>query len=224
MLNRSFSRRIGKSLSDLQKQLLDNMLPQHLFTIEKLNEKLKIFAHDRTDQANNKLFLEIGFGMGEHFVHQAKLNPDSIFIGAEVYLNGVANVLKLASQNNISNFLLWPDDLDLILNEMPECSLSGIYILFPDPWPKRKQHKKRILNKKRLEILRSKLAIGGLINFASDIDDYFDKTKELIEQDGNFEVINSNFTPHDTYIMTKYHHKALSEGRNARFLQCKLKS
>lgn len=220
MLNRSFSRRIGKSLSDLQKQLLDNMLPQHLFT----TEKLKILASAKGQLVNKKLFLEIGFGMGEHFVHQAELNSDAIFIGAEVYLNGVANVLKLASQNNISNFLLWPDDLDLILNQIPERSLSGIYILFPDPWPKRKQHKKRILNKERLEILKSKLVIGGLMNFASDIDDYFDKTKELIDLDGSFEVINSNFTPHDTYIMTKYHHKALSEGRNARFLQCKLKS
>ncbi len=85
-LNRSYARRIGKSSSGVQQNLLDNELSKYLFSKEKLvSEKRKIF-------------LEIGFGMGEHFVNQARLNPDALFIGVEVYLNGVANVLKLVGE------------------------------------------------------------------------------------------------------------------------------
>ncbi len=99
-LNRLYARRIGKSLSGVQQNLLDNELPKYLFSKEKLvNEKRKVF-------------LEIGFGMGEHFINQAKMNPNALFIGVEVYLNGVANVLKLAGEHNITNFLLFPNNLD----------------------------------------------------------------------------------------------------------------
>jgi len=198
-LNRSYARRIGKSLSNLQQNLLNTELPKYLFSREKLiDEKRKVYScemksnytkfnlekskesvsrgaerilireHPRIykdDAANfsssTSIFLEIGFGMGEHFINQAKMNPDVLFIGVEVYLNGVANVLKLAQEQNVTNFLLFPNNLDLILNDLPSNSLDRIYILFPDPWIKNKQKKKRIFNKERLKILQDK--IKGLL-------------------------------------------------------------
>jgi len=211
-LNRSYARRIGKSLSRLQQNLLDNELPKYLFSKEKLaNEKRKIF-------------LEIGFGMGEHFVNQARLNPEALFIGVEVYLNGVANVLKLMQEQNIINFLLFPNNLDYILNDLPNNSLDGIYILFPDPWTKNKQKKKRIFNKDRLKILQTKLKDKGNLIFASDIESYFYEVAKLIEQNGNFQIINKDdyLKPYDNYIITKYHQKAINESRQARFLICRV--
>lgn len=207
-LNRSYARRIGKSLSGVQQNLLDNELPKYLFSKEKLiNEKRKVF-------------LEIGFGMGEHFINQAKMNPNALFIGVEVYLNGVANVLKLAGEQNITNFLLFPNNLDLISNEIPSNSLDGIYILFPDPWIKNKQKKKRIFNKERLKILQDKLKDNGNLVFASDIENYFYEAIELIQQNGNFEIINKNdyLKPHDNYVITKYHQKAIKANRMPKFM------
>jgi release factor glutamine methyltransferase len=220
-LNRSFSRRIGKTLSALQKDLLESRLPTFLINKESL---------DNIRKQDKEIYLEVGFGMGEHFVHQTKNKPDAIFIGIEVYLNGVANVLKLAQEDNITNFLLWADDLDLILDIFPDNLLSGIYILFPDPWPKRSQNKKRILNKDRLELLQRKLRSSGFLIFASDIDDYFEVAKNAIESNGNFivtenqETVESGYTNyHDNYIPTKYHKKAEESGRTPRFLRSVLK-
>ncbi|AAY62195.1 protein-(glutamine-N5) methyltransferase, release factor-specific [Rickettsia felis str. Pedreira] len=207
-LNRSYARRIGKSLSGLQQNLLDNELPKYLFSKEKLIDEKR------------KIFLEIGFGMGEHFINQAKMNPDALFIGVEVYLNGVANVLKLASEQNITNFLLFPNNLDFILNDLPNNSLDGIYILFPDPWIKNKQKKKRIFNKERLKILQDKLKDNGNLVFASDIENYFYEAIELIEQNSNFKIMNKNnyLKPHDNYVITKYHQKAIKANRIPRFI------
>lgn len=172
-LNRSYARRIGKSLSSLQQNLLDTELPKYLFSKEKLIDEV---------------FIEIGFGMGEHFINQAKMNPNALFIGVEVYLNGVANVLKLAGRQNITNFLLFPNNLDFILNDLPNNSLDSIYILFPNPWTKNKQKKKRIFNKERLKVLQDKLKDNGNLVFASDIENYFYEVIERIEQNGNFEL------------------------------------
>jgi release factor glutamine methyltransferase len=210
-LNKTFARRIGKRLSDYNKELLTQILPKYEFSN-------KMF----TSSSKQKKFLEIGFGMGEHLFHQATLNPESLYVGAEVYLNGVANFLKLITQENHNNFLIWPNDLDMMVQDIPDNSLDGIYILFPDPWHKRKYLKKRLVNKDRLNIFKLKLKHGGFIDFASDIEDYFEDVKKLFAQDNQL-IINSNFLiPHEDYIATKYHQKAIKENRLVQFLQAKL--
>ncbi len=256
-LNRSYARRIGKSLSGIQQNLLDNELPKYLFSKEKLignndnackikssytkfnleksketvsrgAERIIIREHPRIykdDDVNfsssTNIFVEIGFGMGEHFINQAKINPDALFIGVEVYLNGIANVLKLSQEQNITNFLLFPNNLDFILHDLPNNSLNGIYILFPDPWIKNRQKKKRILNKERLKILQTKLKNKGSLIFASDIENYFEEVVELIKQNGHFHITNNdNYSkPHDNYIITKYHQKAINEDITPQFLK-----
>jgi release factor glutamine methyltransferase len=210
-LNRSFSRRIGKSLSVTQKNLLKFDLPGYLYNKSAVDALV----------GQKPLILEIGFGMGDHFINQARLNPNMVFIGAEPYLNGVANALKLAKEQEVTNFLLWPDDLDIILNDMPDNILEGIYILFHDPWPKTKQQKKRILNIERLSIFKKKLRDGGFLVFASDIDSYFETVKKLINNDETFQAQSQDFTdPPANYVTTKYHQKSIDAGRIARFLKC----
>jgi release factor glutamine methyltransferase len=220
-LNRSFARRVGKTLSTAQKQLLSGCLPTFLIKQEYLYE---------LSMQDKEIYLEIGFGMGEHFVHQVKSKPNALFIGVEVYLNGVANALKLAKESNITNFLLWDDDLDLILDDLPNNLLSGIYILFPDPWPKRSHNKKRIFNQERLELLQSKLKSNGFLIFASDIDDYFASAINLVQDNGNFIILEKELGVEygyknypDNYVVTKYHKKAQESGRTARFLRAVLK-
>jgi len=212
-LNKTFARRIGKRLSNHNKQLLTQILPKYEFSN-------KMF----TSSSKQKKFLEIGFGMGEHLFHQTTLNPDNLYVGVEVYLNGVANFLKLAAQKDNNNFFIWPNDLDMILQDIPDRSLDGIYILFPDPWHKRRYLKKRLVNQDRLNIFKIKLKIGGFIVFASDIEDYFEDVKKLFLKDNQL-IVNNNFLiPHEGYIETKYHQKATKENRIARFIQARLLS
>ncbi len=208
-LNRTFARRIGKSLSPLNKSILATELPKHRYSPEKI-----------IDTEYKKVFLEIGFGMGEHFVHQVQLNPDCLYIGAEVYLNGVANIFK---QIEATNFMIWPDDLDEILEKIPPGSIDGIYVLFPDPWHKRRHLKKRLFNQARLAGFKGALKEGGFIVFASDISDYFDDARKLLESDGSFSLERDDFTiPHEGYIQTKYHTKAIREWRVAQFIEAKM--
>lgn len=208
-LNRTFARRIGKRLSNQNKELLANVLPKYLFSNE-------LFAFS----GKQKKYLEIGFGMGEHLFNQIVLNPANLYIGVEVYLNGIANFLKLVAKSQNDNFLIWPNDLDMILKDIPNRSLEGIYVLFPDPWHKRRYMKKRLINKERLELLKLKLKIGGFIAFASDIEDYFENVKKLFLEDKVLNLQNIDFlTPHEGYITTKYHWKSIRENRVARFLQ-----
>ena len=207
ILNQTFARRVGKTLSTLKQNLVKNELPKHLFTPQKLNSS-----------KYDKIFLEIGFGMGEHFVHQVTTNPDNLYIGIEVFINGVASALKQIQDCN--NFLLWPDDFDLITSKIPEGSLDGIYILFPDPWHKTRALKKRLFNQIRLNSLKKMLKPNGFIAFASDIADYFETVRVLLSDDQDFTIKNTDFAiPHNGYIQTKYHSKAIKEERPAQFIQ-----
>ena len=209
-LNRSFARRIGKTLSSTAQNILVNDLPKLKYQLRIVEQLPK----------NKKTYLEIGIGDGVHFTTQAELNPNSLFIGVEVYLNGVAKTILEAKRKAISNILLWPDDLDLIMQEMPPERLDGIYILFPNPWPKSKQQKKRLFNEIRFNILKSKLKPGAFINFASDIEGYFYNARNIILHDQDFKLLNNDYgIPHANYITTKYHQKAIMEGRIPQFLQ-----
>lgn len=205
---RSFSRRIGKRLSQSQKKIMEETLPK--FLVNQNNPALGLEGKD--------IILEIGIGMAEHFINQCKLSPDKSFIACEPYLNGIANCLKLAEDNDIENFRLWPDDADLILKNIPSSSLDKIYLLFPDPWPKTKQKKRRFGQIDRIKSLKDLLKKDGEFIFASDIKDY---TKDVLSiaislgfSDNSKEA---NFS-HEGYIQTKYHSKAIEEGRQAKFL------
>jgi release factor glutamine methyltransferase len=205
---KTFSRRSGKTLTNLSKKTLEEFLPIYQYDFAKFN-----------NSTYKKTFLEIGFGMGEHFTSQVVNNQDSLLIGAEVFINGVARTIKNLKSLEVTNFLIWPDDVDILFEQLPDNSLDGIYILFPDPWPKRRNLKKRLVNPHRLEMMKKKLKNNGFISFASDIADYFQAVVTLFAADPNFIFRSKDFSiPHQGYVKTKYHLKAEKEGRQAQFL------
>lgn len=205
---RSFSRRIGKRLSKSQQELLEEELPGFLVNPEHPLQKVESYK---------KAALEIGIGMAEHFINQCVLNPDTFFIGSEPYLNGIANCLKLAKEYKIKNFSLWPDDADLIIKNIPPNSLNKVFILFPDPWPKTKQKKRRFAQSTRIRAIKHKLKDRSELIFASDIKDYVTEVLSIAISEG-FSYSNKKGGPHQGYVQTKYHSKAISEGREAQFL------
>ena len=111
--------------------------------------------------------LEIGFGGGEHLAHQAALNPEVSFIGAEPFLNGVAKLLAEIAQGDISNIAIHYGDARPLLEALPEASFERIYLLYPDPWPKERQKKRRFVNAENLAHFARVLQPDGQFWFAS---------------------------------------------------------
>ncbi|HJK87794.1 MAG TPA: hypothetical protein QKA14_03105 [Candidatus Megaira endosymbiont of Hartmannula sinica] len=135
-----------------------------------------------------------------------------LFLAIEVYLNGVYKVCNHLEENNIKNAKIFPDDVNIILNNIENNILDNIYILFPDPWTKNKYKKKRLVNQARIEKLISKLSTNGTIVFSSDIEDYFNDVKSILLTNKNLKIINKNnyidYKKIDpTYLKTKYRKK-----------------
>lgn len=179
---RTFGRRHGKKLSARKNLLVENVLP-------------KIAPNE--SESND--ILEIGFGAGEHVRELAINNPDKIIIGAEPFENGVAALLSAICDDNntikpeYKNIRVWPDDVRLILHQN-KFSFSQIWVLHPDPWPKARHEKRRLLNAEFLNLLATNLKPNGQIIIGTDHWEYFDW---IVTQ-----VKNTNLTICDSQIHT----------------------
>ena len=158
---RFYGRRKGRPLRQSMQNLLDNALPN-------LRVKTDIPVTDQFDHAPSDIFLEIGFGGGEHLAGLAQNRPDAGFVGAEPFVNGVASLLRHVENENIENVRLWDDDVRLILGQMAEDTLAGAFVMFPDPWPKRRHAARRILQPSLMDELARLIRPGGSLVLASD--------------------------------------------------------
>ena len=212
---RSFGRIRGRNLKDSKINKLDNILPKYLIKIEE--DKIINLP------TNNKLLFEIGFGYGEHTLHQAKLHPDYNIIACETYINGVLSLLDKIEENKINNINIYNLDARYLLEKMPDNSIDIIYILFPDPWPKKKQNKRRIINAEFVDLVKSKLKKGGILFFASDILNYVEWTMEFVfgKLKPTFNNIEECKKEPQWWIRTRYQEKAIRENRESYFLEFK---
>jgi len=114
-------------------------------------------------------FLDIGFGTGTSVVHMAALNPEHNHLGVEVHGPGVGSLLLRVEENNFSNVrVIYFDVMDILNDMIPDASLTGVFLFFPDPWHKRKHHKRRLVQESFIQLLRKKLVIGGFFHMATD--------------------------------------------------------
>jgi tRNA (guanine-N7-)-methyltransferase len=158
-------------------------------------------------------WLEIGFGGGEHVVHQAALNPDVSVIGAEAFLNGVAKALAHVEAAGVQNIRIHYGDARVLLESLPDQCLERLYLLYPDPWPKERQKKRRFVNPVNLDHFHRLLAPQGLFLFASDIPDYVEWTREHVSVHAGFEEEGLSTQPFENWTQTRYEAKAIREGR-----------
>ena len=184
---RTFGRRHGKKLSARKQWLMENILP-----------KIKPTKSESGD------ILEIGFGAGEHMRELALANPNKIIFGAEPFENGVAALLSaICDENNnvkpeYKNIRIWPDDVRLILNKN-KFSFSEIWVLHPDPWPKARHEKRRLLSTEFLNLLATNLSANGKIIIGTDHWEYFDwiteqiKNTKLVICDSVIETIRTRY-------------------------------
>jgi tRNA (guanine-N7-)-methyltransferase len=164
-----------------------------------------------------ELWLEIGFGGGEHLAAEALSHPGNGYIGCEIFLNGIAKALALIDAHCLENVRLYNGDARALIEALPASVLDGAYLLYPDPWPKRRHHARRFLGSHTLAALARVMRPGGELRFATDIDVNAAWTLARVLRSPDFAWEPSDArdwqTPWPGWAATRYEAKALREGR-----------
>ncbi|MEY8883333.1 tRNA (guanosine(46)-N7)-methyltransferase TrmB [Donghicola sp. XS_ASV15] len=167
------------------------------------------------------LWLEIGFGGGEHLVHMAKTYPDMGIIGCEPFINGVAMLLGKIREAGVTNLKVHPGDARDLFDVLPDGCVEKAFLNYPDPWPKKRHHRRRFVTQEHLQPLAQVMAQGSEFRVATDIPDYVRQTMQEVPQAG-FEWLAEGpadwRAPWGDWISTRYEQKALREGRTPHYM------
>jgi tRNA (guanine-N7-)-methyltransferase len=217
-LNRLYGRSSGHKLRKSQQELVDRLLPQLEVPTEGEITAPRLFGEDRP------LHFEIGFGSGEHLADRADMLPDHAFIGAGPFLNGVATALGHIRDKHLANVRLWRGDALEVLQRVPDGALSFIYLLHPDPWPKSRHAKRRMVNDRPIDLFAAKLKAGGEFRLATDDPTYLNWSLMVMQRHTHqFEWLAERpkdfLEPSGGWIETRYGAKSRREGRRPYYLR-----
>src|SRR5271157_1376158 len=212
-----YGRSRGKPLRPGQQRLLTEVLPQVEFAPEALASPA-LFPFDPRE-----VWLEIGFGSGEHLIELAKASPDVGLIGCEPFLNGVVAALSGIEREKLTNVRLRRGDAQAVVEAAPDAFFSRVFILYPDPWPKRRHNKRRIVSDAMVEALARVVKPSGEVRFATDIDDYAGWTLKRFLASPQFRWAATGAvdwrTPWPQWRPTRYEVKAHRAGRASVYLK-----
>jgi tRNA (guanine-N7-)-methyltransferase len=181
---RSFVRRTGRMTSS-QQRALEELWPGY-----GVDYAPAILDLDKVFGRSADRVLEIGFGNGESLVEQAKMHPELDYIGIEVHEPGVGHCLLKARDAEVSNLkLIVHDAIEVLTHEIPTASLSRINLYFPDPWPKKRHHKRRIVQASFLALCADRLVPGGGLHIATDWENYAEHIDETLAASGDFALV-----------------------------------
>ena len=227
-----YGRRQGRRIRKAKSTLLEAFLPKLSISNDQKLSKDSLFSYPV-----KQICLEIGFGNGEHLAGQALRNPENGYIGAEVFKNGVANLLSIITGikegDNLpekiellpeykDNIRIFSDDIRLLFKQIPDNFLDKIFVLFPDPWPKKRHADRRFINQENLKEISRILKKGGILRVATDHKIYKGWTLRQLHENPSFRWTarcgnDWKHEPRD-WVQTKYQRKAIREGRRAVFL------
>ena len=200
-----YGRRKGRRISSMNLRLLEDS--SHKFYLQE-DQISKLVLHKY-----NKNILEIGFGNGDNLVNMSLTNPDISFIGCDAYFNGCAKLLKKIVNKNIKNIKIWPDDIHLIMKKFKENFFDLILILQPDPWPKKKHKKRRLIQQKFLDDLSKVMKHKGKLIISTDHDVMKSWVLEQLHVRRDFTWVKKGFNYENEkpkwIINTKYTSRAL---------------
>lgn len=165
------------------------------------------------DRALCALWLEIGFGGGEHLAAQAAANPNVGFLGCEPFVNGVASLLGHVEKMGVKNVRIYPDDARVLLDALPEACLEKCFVLFADPWPKKRHHERRFIGPANLPRLARTIKCGGELRLATDVMPLADWMREHATAHPAFTCVYDGTTPPADWVETRYEQKGRAAGR-----------
>lgn len=215
---RLYGRSKGKALRRHQVELLEQLLPQlTLDFAAPVQTPADLFRTPVRD-----VWLEIGFGGGEHLIEAATKHPDVGFIGCEPFVNGMAKLLSRIDALGLTNVRLHQGDAGEVIDWLPGESLGRVFLLYPDPWPKRRHRKRRFVSAENLGSLARVMRGGAELRLATDIDDYAGWALARIRESADFswsaESAESWLAPWDGWTRTRYEEKAVAAGRSPIYL------
>jgi tRNA (guanine-N7-)-methyltransferase len=215
-----FGRRRGRPLRPGQKTLINELLPRLAINLPP-SGRLDIAA--LFGSARPSIWLEIGFGGGEHLAQMAEQHPQIGFIGCEVFENGMVKLLAQIERRRLDNVRIFPNDGRLMMAVLPPAAVDRVFILFPDPWPKRRQHKRRIVSRATLDTLAEIMTDDAELRVATDDADYLSWILEHITAHPTFEWLarrpgDWRGRPPD-WPPTRYEAKARAAGRLPTFIR-----
>lgn len=216
---RNFYGRIhGKTLRPSQKAYLaEDLAGLSLPGITRDDNPARVAIDPAAIFGGRPLWLEVGFGGGEHLVHMAAANPGIGIIGCEPYVNGIAMLLGKARAAGVSNMRIHPGDVRDLFEVLPAGSVSKAFLNYPDPWPKARHHRRRFVTQGYLAAFARVMAPGAEFRVATDIEDYVRQTLEEVPLAG-FGLVSQGSVAWDDWISTRYEMKALREGRVPHYL------
>ena len=211
-------RRISRKISKANLELIQNLYGQYSIdhhVIDLLSKK----TYNLDLSLNNKfkkIMIEVGFGNGEHLIFNAKKNQECLYIGSEVYINGIAKVLKNIKKFNLENIKICGLNFLYLLRSLKFKSINEIYIINPDPWPKKRHNKRRLLNYDTILSMKKVVKKNGRIFVSTDSKDYFDQIKLTISQNRIFDrsIFESMSDLDAMYGISNYQRKAISNNQN----------
>lgn len=216
-----YGRRKGHPLRVQSQDLFENLFPKISVPTPELGASLDVgslFPHPE-----RPLWLEIGFGRGEHCAQQAENNPNVNYIGCEPFMNGVAGLLQEVDARGLENVRILMEDVRFLLPALPEASVERVFLLFPDPWPKKRHNKRRFISPENLDLVSRVLKDGGEFRFATDHADYCEWGLERLMNHPDFEwtaeaAADWKNRPAD-WVETRYERKALAKGDSCSYLR-----
>ena len=213
---KSFVLRKGR-VTVAQRRALNSLKKEH--TIEPSKGELNVA--EAFIEPDKKLIADVGFGSGESLLSMANKYQEANFVGIEVYSSGIGSVLNQIQKNKLTNLkIIEADVFQLLETNIADDTFDGIVFLYPDPWPKRKHHKRRLLSEGFLNLLYDKITTNGLVFCKTDWENYYYQIKEGFSADNRW--VSEDLTNLPEYISslpkTKYERKALIEGRRSREL------
>jgi len=215
-----FGRRKGHKLRKQQAELYEDLLPKLSLDLAQPcpRDLASLFPFKP-----ERFQLEIGFGGGEHLLHEARGHPSTGFIGCEPFINGMAKMLAAIANEGIQNIRLHAADALYLLEWLPNSSFDRIDILYADPWPKKRHWKRRFVSDENVARFARVLKPGGILRFASDIDTYIEWTLVRLFRNKDFVWLAERAAdwrqPYPDWPGTRYEQKALREGRKPAYLE-----
>lgn len=207
---RSYVRREGR-MTDRQKRALENFWPRYGLSLDqRVIDLACVFGRDKP------CVLEIGFGMGESLLAQAQENPDTNFIGIEVFRIGVGALLASCAESGVENIRIFNADAVEVLRQcIPDHSLDRVQLFFPDPWPKKRHHKRRLVQPDFASLVAQKLKPDGIFHMATDWENYAEHMMAVLESSSEFRNLAgpNQFSPRpSTRSLTKFETRGLRLG------------